>query len=82
MIKLARKTLKTDDKQETCKQWLGNLDMPVQTSSCHQTPYHPHRDHGGIHIMVEWGNFSKNGWIITQSTPPLQISISYCDKGG
>jgi hypothetical protein len=36
------------------------LGMPMWTSKCHQILCHPHKNHGGIHIVVEWGNSSRN----------------------
>ncbi len=42
----------------------GSLGMPMQTSKCHQIPYHPHRNHGSIHIVVEWaGELFEKCWI-------------------
>jgi hypothetical protein len=39
---------------ETCKQHLVEV-----TFGCHQILHHPRIDHGGLPIVVEWGNFSK-----------------------
>jgi hypothetical protein len=37
-----------------------SVGLPMQTSKCHQIPCHPFRNHGGLHIVVEWGHDSKN----------------------
>jgi len=40
----------------------------MQTSKCHQIPCHPHKNHGGLHIVMEWGNFSRSVGL-QQNTP-------------
>jgi hypothetical protein len=37
-----------------------NVGLPMQTSKCHQIPYHPFRNHGGLYVVLEWGHDSKN----------------------
>jgi len=59
-IKLTKKTPKMDDKREAHKTMISeSFGMPLKTSRCHQIPCHPHKDHGGIHIMVEWGTIQE-----------------------
>jgi hypothetical protein len=38
----------------------NNIRLPMQTFRCHQVPCHPFRNHGGLHIMVEWVHVLKN----------------------
>jgi hypothetical protein len=60
IIELARKTPKLDDKQKTHKQRLVEaLACPCTHPSVIKF-LAPHKDHGGIYIMVEWGSSSKN----------------------
>ncbi len=37
-----------------------SVGLPLPTSTCHQIPCHPFRNHGGLHIVVEWGHNLKN----------------------
>jgi hypothetical protein len=60
-IELVRKTLKTDDKQKPHKQQLvGALACLCEHPNVIKFLTIPHRNHGSIHIVVEWGNFLKN----------------------
>jgi hypothetical protein len=50
-----------DDKWKTCRQRLVEaLACMCEHPGCHQIPCHPRKDHGGLHIMAEWGNCSRN----------------------
>ncbi len=51
----------------------GSLGMPMRTSNCHQIACHPQRPHGGIHTVVEWGNFLKNVGLQHKVFPPYKL---------
>jgi len=37
-----------------------NISLPMQTSKCHQVLGHPFKQHGSLHIVMEWGHALKN----------------------
>jgi hypothetical protein len=37
-----------------------NVNLPMQTSKCHQIPSHSFKQHGSLHIVMEWGHTLRN----------------------
>jgi hypothetical protein len=37
-----------------------NVNLPMQTFGCHQIPNHSFKQHGSLHIVMEWGHVSRN----------------------
>jgi hypothetical protein len=37
-----------------------SIGLPVSRFKCHQVIYHPFKNHGSLHIVVEWGHISRN----------------------
>ncbi len=58
-----------------------SVGLPMQTSTCHQIPCHPFRNHGGLHIVVEWGHNLKNVGLQHNVLTPLWTIECYCGKG-
>jgi hypothetical protein len=37
-----------------------NVNLPMQTSKCHQIPSHSFKQHGSLHIVMESDHVSRN----------------------
>jgi hypothetical protein len=75
MIELVGKTLKMDDRREARKQRsMESLACPCEHPSVIKFLPSTQRPYGGIHVVVEWGNSSRNVGLQHEIFP-------HCSKG-